>query len=220
MSKIAQTARVYPSTKIADSAEIRGMAEIGRDVVIGSRSKIGNNTIIGEGSVIGENVTVGPYVKLGLGVLIMDGAKICPSFVRSGSKNARELLNGVTIGNGVFLHNEVEIGQGAIIPTQRTIACLGNFGSKNRVVTVYGSDKGPLYSIGCQIGVPYEHFEDHVARATFTVQSSADTYRPFLHIFASVGEVVQEAYNGEAQTVQMLKVRRDEIGMYAYEPAW
>jgi UDP-3-O-[3-hydroxymyristoyl] glucosamine N-acyltransferase len=193
------------SLKIGVGSYIGDGAVIDENVTVGEQSSIFAEAQIGYGSRIGNDVLIGHGTRIKDRALILDGARICPNTVKSGSRDAKTLLDGVTIGEGVLLHDEVELGVGAIIPSQRTIAFLGSFGAKNRVVTIYGSDKGPRYSVGCQIGVGLKTLRDRVAKATYSTAESAGTYEPFLGIFHKVGDTVQTAYDKEARQVEDMK---------------
>lgn len=186
---------------------------IGDDVMVGQGVKIGAHSDIQDGSVLCDEVTVGPHVTIFPSVLIMAGASICPDEVTQHSTNARELYNGVSIGPGVFLHNEVALDSGAIVPTQRTIIHIGNLGSKNRVITIYGAEEGPLFSVGCQIGVPHGVLKSNVATSAHTSHESAQTYAPYLNTFQELGSVVQRAYDGEKALIDEIIAMRQELGL-------
>lgn len=197
---------VQPGANICDSATIK------------SGSHIGRGTQIGEQTYIDGGVTIGPRVIISRFVLVMERARICPNNVLSVSSDGRSIGANSSIGPGVLLHDEVEIGAYAIIPTQRTIAHLGNLGSKNRVVTVYGSDYGPRYSIGCQIGIDFDDFICRVAKSTSTVTESSSTYVPYLNVFNDLGSVVQTAYEQESGLVDEIREMRDELQLPTYHP--
>lgn len=205
---ISPLAFIDPTATLAPDVRVGAAAHISADVHISAGTAIGELAWVGEYSVIGTGVTIGPKVRIGCGALILDRAKICPNNVLSVSSDGRTLLDNVTIGHSVLLHDEVELGAGAIIPNQRTIAMIGNFGSKNRVVTIYGSDAGPCYSIGCQIGVHLSVFKSNVASSYMTSSESAATYAPYLDTFQQIGCVVQAAYDTAASQVADLKARR------------
>ncbi len=194
--------------RIADTAEVGSHCIIGRGVdvahgvQVGDDVLIGPDTHIGPRSIIGDKVRIGPDVGIEADVFIMHEAQVCPNPVYSKSTNARTIQAGSTIGPRVLLHDEVELGPQAIIPSQRTIASIGNLGSKNRVVTIYGAMDGPLYSVGCQIGITFAVLRERVFDSTATSPESAATYAPYLGVFSDVGRVVQDAYDSEESLIE------------------
>jgi len=211
--KIARKAilRNPSSLHIGPESVIERKADIARNVTIGGNSRVGEWSFIGESTYVGNGVKIGPRTKIFSYGLLLDGAQICPNPVRTHSTDARTLYDRASVGPGVLLHDEVELGYGAIIPTQRTIASLGNFGVKNRVVTIYGSDIGPRISIGCQIGVSFETIVDRISDRSDTEEASASTYEPFKDIFSSIGLVVQTAYDKETGLVEEIKAMREDL---------
>lgn len=223
---VSPLALVAPSARFDESVKIRDHVLIEPDVYldsgvnleegvsIGASTVVGSNTSIYRYSAIGRGVVIGPDVYIDSEVLIMDDAQICPNPINlTHSSDARRLMDGVSIGPGVLLHDEVELGYHAIVPTQRTIAHLGHLGAKNRVVTIYGDDEGPLISVGCQIGVTLRTLEQRVATAAATLTDSANTYKPFLTAFSEIGQAVQQAYEKEAPLVQEIKAVRAELNL-------
>lgn len=192
---------------------IAGDAVIGNGSLVLANVKIGYGTIIDSKALILPNVTIGPRVRIGRAALLMTGARVCPDDVADKSSNARELGHGVTIGENVVLDNAVEIGDGAIIPAQNTIATIGKFGDKQRTVTIYGSDDGPRFSIGCNIGVDLGLIKEHVAGATYTSVSSASAYDPYIGVFESIGKVVQEAYRDNHTLIDEIRQFRLDVGL-------
>lgn len=195
---------ISAGTHISRYVELRDLATIGGGVSIAERTGIGAHSIVEGGVQIGRSVSIANSA------LILAGAVICPNKVRSVSSNGRELREEVTVGPNVLLHDEVELGSGAIIPTQKTIAMIGSFGKKRRVVTIYGSDEGPRYSIGCMMGRPFDKVKEHVMGSTNTTEASANAYLPFLDIFNEIGGTVQRAYDAETGLVEELKLQRAE----------
>lgn len=194
------------TTSVGNGSKIFGLVATEEGVVIGRSTQIAGPAFIGEG------VRIGPKVRIDEGAMILEGARICPDDVSSRSSDARTLGPNVSVGPCVSLHNEAELGPRAIVPTQRTVACIGNFGTKNRVVTVYGSLDGPRYSIGCQIGVSLHEIEDNVNDSTNTSAQSAATYLPYLPVFRSIGSNVQQAFDREQPLVDEMIARRTELG--------
>jgi acetyltransferase-like isoleucine patch superfamily enzyme len=209
---ISKLANVDPTSLcVGERSIIEEAAFVGIDVTLGEDVIIRQGSQVCFESFIGDRVLVGPRVRIGHRALIMDDAQICPGDVTKHSTDARKIGAFATIGPGVLLHDEVELGENAIVPTQRTIVSLGNFGAKNRVVTIYGSDTGPLYSVGCQMGIQYSALVGRVGNATVTTEESASTYSPFLHVFNEIGRVVQQAYDAEANLVAELKATRETL---------
>ncbi len=209
----SSTASIHETAHIGVGTQVYEGAIVCADVTIGASCYIGGSSTICGGSWIGNSVHVGPNVLIGDYALIQGFARICPDRVSSGSSDARRLLAGATIGEGVLLHNEVELGLHATIPSQRTIASLGNFGTKNRVVTIYGSNEGPRFSIGCQVGVTWETIRSNIRLSEHTQPESAATYEPFLPVFKQVAAVVQKAYDRESNHVAELQAMRQALGM-------
>lgn len=166
-----------------------------------------------EPGVIEAGVVVGPNVYIDGGVLLMQGAVVCPNDVRSVSSNGRQLEGNVTVGPGVLLHDEVELGYGTIVPTQDCIAHIGSFGAKNRVITIHGSDIGPLYSLGCHVAVEYDKLKHEIRRAHHSSNDSAASYKRFVEVFGYIGDTVQRAYLKEEGLVREIKDRRKSLGL-------
>ena len=212
--KIHPTAEVIDPELIGDGSVIKRGAELDAGVSIGVNTIVGREVCIGTGSDVGSDVVIGPRVRIGRKTLIMDSVIICPNNVKSVSSDGRKIGNRNSIGFGVLLHDEVELADEAIVPTQRTIVSIGNLGVKNRVVTIYGSGHGvPLYSIGCQVGVRFERIEANIARQANTTLESASTYTPFLPTFLEIGAVVQRAYEQESNAIEELLAARREYGL-------
>lgn len=222
---LEETARVGHASVIDADVELEHFVRIGRytqihtgakireGVLVGDESRVGSYSTITGPSYIGNNVTVGPEVTIDSGAVIFNGAQVCPNKVKSVSSDGRSLAGSVTVGPHVLLHDEVELGFRAIVPTQRTIASLGNLGSKNRVITIYGSDAGPRYSIGCQIGEPFSSIKSNVEKAKHTSPGSAGTYAPYLSVMNEIGTIVQNAYDAESKLVSELLAERDLLGL-------
>lgn len=120
---------------------------------------------------------------------------------------------GVAVGPRVLLPDEVELGNDAMVPTQGTIVAIGHFGSKGRIVTIYGSDEGPRFSIGCQAGKTFREIKHNVTHNTHTTRASANSYRRFLPVFSKIGRVVQKAYDREGGLIEELRSQRDASGI-------
>lgn len=174
---------------------------------------ISRHATIAAPGVIEANVLVGPNVYIEAGVLLMAGSTVCRNEVMKTSSNGRQLENNVSVGPGVRLHDEVEIGAGAVIPSQDCIAHIGSFGTKNRVITVYGSELGPRFSLGCHIGVDYEYMSWQIKAANHSSSDSAASYRPYLGVFASIGGTVQQAYGHEKKLIREIEKRRRDCGL-------
>lgn len=212
-SYISPEAKIGSGVLIKKGATIDHGTRIGNYVKIGAFATIGVDSSIGHGSIIERGVLIGSKVAIGELALLMENAQVCPNSVHTNSSDARTLQRHVSVGPNVLLHDEVELGPYAIIPSQRTIAHIGSLGSKNRVVTIYGSDEGPRYSIGCQIGESLDVIKDHINKHLHTSDDSAATYRPFIGIFDEIGTAVQTAYDKAAPLVAEIKDMRLEAGM-------
>jgi UDP-3-O-[3-hydroxymyristoyl] glucosamine N-acyltransferase len=218
-ARIGKNTIVEDAVRIGEACVIGAGTKIGWEARIGRHVKIADEVVIGRQSYIGDNSKIGKGVPVGNAALILPFAEIAPDFIHSQSSNAREIGHYFTLGEGVVLHGEVEIGNNAIVPTQRTIAFLGAFGSKNRTVTIYGSDQGPLFSIGCQVGKTLPSIKENVVQHANTTSESASTYEPFLPVFDQIGTIVQAAYEKEGAYVAELKAMRQELIGTATIPA-
>jgi carbonic anhydrase/acetyltransferase-like protein (isoleucine patch superfamily) len=201
---VSKLADVHPDAMVS-GALIRDYAHIS------SEANIGEDTSIGLHTFIGANVLIGPRVMIEGKCLIKEDAIICPNDVVSKSSNARQIDSGTIVGPGVYLHDEVELASEAIIPTQGTIVSIGVFGTKHRVVTIYGNDEYPRYSIGCQKGVDFRTFKDRVKDNLQTTPESASTYRPFVESCRQLGYVVQKAYHRETKLIEELRAEHEEL---------
>lgn len=205
---------------ISDGARIGSGVVIGKRAIISYGVSIGRNSVIREGVqlnngvTIGENVTVGPRVKIGRGSLIKSDAKICPNDVRSVSTHGRILRQNVIVGPGVLLHDDIELGDDAIVPSQETVMSLGVFGRKNRVITTYGSDEGPMFSVGCMLGVDFDTFYAHVNGSIRTTQEGASKYKPFMDFFEFSGQVVQRMYEAETAAIDQLRAEHASMPIH------
>mgnify|MGYP003596554046 CR=1 FL=1 len=205
---------IHPSTFVHPEAVVHPDAMVGADCMLDNGVKIEAGADLYKKVVVGSGVTIGNDVLVGNEVLIMDGASVCAGpLTERHSSDARKICSGTTIGRDVTLHGEAELGTFAIIPSQSAIAHLGNLGAKKRVVTIYGSELGPRYSIGCQIGVDIDTVEARVDSRASTKAASAETYRPFLPIFRSIGDVVQDAYNQQQDYIDELMELRKLFGL-------
>jgi UDP-3-O-[3-hydroxymyristoyl] glucosamine N-acyltransferase len=115
---------VHETAKVASTADIRTGVSIGEDSVVGEYATVGTHSVVLDGVTIGEGVRIGPRG------LILDNAVVCRNPVYRTSSDSRKIEDHVSVGPGVLLHDEVELGYRAIIPTQRTIMSLGNFGKR------------------------------------------------------------------------------------------
>jgi len=210
---VGRSCAIGAGVTFGDFVTVQDAVTIGANSSIGHRVTFRSGAQVESGAHIESGVVIGPRARIGKDALILNGAQVSPHDVTSMSSNARQLEHAVTIGKGVLLDDEVELGAYAVVPTQRTIAAIGKFGDKNRVVTIYGSSDGPRYSIGCQMGMPFGIISQRVKDSENTNDGSAMTYRPFLDIFSQVGLVVQKAYDNEANYVAELMEMRRVLGM-------
>jgi carbonic anhydrase/acetyltransferase-like protein (isoleucine patch superfamily) len=210
---------VHPEAQVDSSAALHPGVQVHRNSRIFSGAVLLDDVFIDANSVVANyarlerRVHVGPDVHIGEMALILADAVICPNPVQSASSDGRKLESEVSVGRGVHLHDEVELGQFAIVPTQDTIAHIGAFGRKGRVITVYGSDDGPLYSLGCNIGLSFHGIKanilhNYVEPGHHTTVASAGSYVPWLPVFNLMGATVQKAYDREAGIVDELKDMR------------
>lgn len=184
---------------------------------IDETAQISPRASIAAPGVIEACVMVGPGVHIAPGVLLMEDSVICPNDVQSVSSNGRIIEGNVSVGPDVLLHDEIELGYGAIIPTQDSIAHIGSFGDKNRVITVYGSDLGPRYSLGCHVGVGFGRLKEQIRRAYHTSNDSAASYKPYLGVFDHMGSIVQRAYEVDRNLVTEIEEQRDAYGLAVVE---
>jgi len=215
---LGQGVIIRAGTQVSPGVQIGRDVKLGHAVNIAKGCHIGRGTSIESNSELEENVFVGPNVTIWGGALLMEGARICPNKVRSVSRNGRELGNDVSVGPGVVLPDEVELGANAIVPSQRTVAHIGALGAKNRVITIYGTDNGPLVSVGCQIGITTDRLRSRVAGHVNSTEDSAMTYAPYLDILDQIGLVVQGAYDRESALIGEIKDQRSELGLTVATP--
>lgn len=163
-------------------------------------------------SYVGRGALVGCSMELDR-VYIDDGAVVCrklPGDRAADSDYKRRIQPEVAIGTGVSLHAEVQLGSGAVIPVQQSIELLGRFGTRQRMVTVYGSGHGALYSVGCQFGITFKQFMERVYSGVQTTEASADQYKPHQRGFLRAGRRVQEAFNDSGSIVNDLIGKHQE----------
>jgi NDP-sugar pyrophosphorylase family protein len=211
-NQIASTAHYDPNTlQMGPGASLAHGVYIGKRVTLGAGTVVEQDVHIDNDTYTQSGVYIGQGVEIYGNALILRGAMICQNNVYTHSSNARQIYAGAIIGPNVQLHDEVELGEDAIIPTQQTIAHFGFLGDKYRVITMYGSDEGPRYSIGCRIGFLYPDIKDHIVNALGTDSKSAAQYVPFLGSLESIGIALQHAYMAESPRIDELKAMHKEL---------
>lgn len=208
---------------IAPDAGFDLINKIGAVRSIGDLSFFGAGVVLGDGVMIGGDVTVGAYSVLERNVRISDGFNIQyaayfsdgssvdpkdPSY--KGHSYMREIQDGVIVGPKVALPSDVQLGTNAVIPTQDSIVQVGRYGESQRMVTIYGSDGGPLYSVACQSGIDMPKLRTRIIGNEGTSPESAAGYRPHIPLFEELGVVVQQVFEREANLVEELIEKRDE----------
>jgi carbonic anhydrase/acetyltransferase-like protein (isoleucine patch superfamily) len=190
---------------------------------IGARSHIHPAVILEDEVVIEDDVTIQTSTYLGRSVHIGWGAGIGPlNFFAEGSslphgpndsphQYLRQTKERVLVGPRVKLPSEAQIGRNAIIPTSATVAQIGRFGTSKRMVTVYGSDSGPLFGVGCQFGIDIDVLKKRVASSTDTSTNSAADYKKHMPEIETLGIEVQAAYDRESNLIAELIGQRQEI---------
>ena len=159
----------------------------GRNVRIGASAEIGVNTTIRSEARIGQGASIGGFGFIGRGVTI-------PGLVRRRHTYHDEIRDNAVIGHGVTLPAEYQLGNDAVIPNSNCITSVGRLGSTQRMVTVYGSDEGPLYGVGCQFGIAEDVFHARVTSSTETHSDSAADYARYWSVLTAAGLMVQRAY--------------------------
>ena len=142
------------------------------------------------------------------GVYFADGSRVEALSGQRNHTHLRTIKDNVTIGPGIVLPSEVQLGSYAIIPTLDSIAQIGRFGESRRMVTVYGSEDGPLYGVGCQFGIDGQEFRGRILDNRGTSEESAADYGNHFGEIESLGTKVQQAYEREGNLVNELLDQR------------
>ena len=116
--RIAATAVIDPTARLAEDCRVDAGAVIGRDVQVGKRCRIGVNAVIGDGVVLGDDCAVGPSASLrhcivGCRVVIYPGARVGQDgfgFATDASGHTKVPQLG-----RVIIHDDVEIGANTTI---------------------------------------------------------------------------------------------------------
>lgn len=178
---------------------------LGREVSLGRDVKIWGQTILGRGVKITNNFS------LGIKSYIANGASVDQRRSRVQKHEYLRITEGnITIGQGVALPDEVQLGSNAIIPTNDTIGQIGRFGTTKRMLTAYGSDDEPLVSVGCQYGITIADLKGRVSNHTGTSEASAADYARHMPEIEALGLQVQAAYEREGNLIEELVAQRDE----------
>ncbi len=208
--------------KIDDSADFQATTVLGKVLGIGYCTRLNGYSKISDGVLLGKYVDVGSYTFLAKNVLIGSFSTLgSHNYFASGSVlpqrsldrdhvYMRKTWDNVTVGRNVVLPQEVQLGEGAIIPATETVGQIGRFGDKKRMVTAYGSDAGPLYSVGCQFGISMSVFKDRIFNNTQTESSSALDYAKNIEQIESLGIAKQRAYDDRQRLVDELLAERRE----------
>lgn len=182
--------------------EVYNGAEIGQDTWVGKRVVIGENTYLGDRTDVGAN----SYIAQSARIADIDAERL--SLIERSGLDPRTLEKGAIIGPQVVLPSEVQLAPYAVVPTSDSILQLGPFGTRHRMVTVYGSDRRPLYSVGCQFGISLERLLERANKATDTTQASGADYLDNQHRLRDAGQQVQDAYMGSLPLVRALRRER------------
>jgi acetyltransferase-like isoleucine patch superfamily enzyme len=106
LRRISKTAAIYPGTKLGADVEVGDYAVLGKQPVLGPRSTAGREElpplIIGDGVRILALAVVFAGTRLGDGVIVGDQACV---------RERCELGGEVVIGRGVFVENDVFVGE-------------------------------------------------------------------------------------------------------------
>jgi acetyltransferase-like isoleucine patch superfamily enzyme len=106
LRRISKTAAIYPGTKLGADVEIGDYAVLGKQPVLGPRSTAARGElpplIIGDGVRILAHAVVFAGTRLGDGVIVGDQACV---------RERCELGGEVVIGRGVFVENDVFVGE-------------------------------------------------------------------------------------------------------------
>lgn len=202
------------------------------EVRIGHVRKIGKNSIIGFATAIEDDVVLGDHVEVGPNSVIRKGTYLSDDFSipygraffdhNSGVEPSihltrhtflRTVHENISVGAGVILPSEVQLGEGAVIPVQNSIQQIGRFGDSQRMVTAYGSPEGPLYSVGCQYGISINTFRMRAKTNTETSAASAGDYLNNMSYIEEAGQFAQKAYEQNSNAVSDLLAHRSNYGI-------
>lgn len=205
--QLAGNISIDPRLKLNDTlqceSEIVAIDQVGimgSGVTCFSGVVIEMDACIGNDVVLGRNVKVGVRANLERGVIALRNATIG---ARAG------IWEDTVIGPDVNIAGHTQLGQHQIVPTNKTIVTMGAFGTSRRVVTIHGSEHGPLYSIGCQFSVPEETITRRIRSSAETSSRSAQHYRRYLPIFSAVGAEVQREFDRLAKSGYVEQVRAE-----------
>ena len=105
MSRIAETAVVYPGVELGEDVEIGDYAVVGKQPVLGRRSTASRDElpplVVGDGTAILAGAVVFAGTRLGAGVIVGDQACI---------RERCELGDEVVVGRGSHVENDTTIG--------------------------------------------------------------------------------------------------------------
>jgi|GEM_PF-4900736 len=199
--------------------ELGNVKRIGAGCFFENGVKIGDDAVIGDGvhiderSYIGKGVIIGSLVNIGPKNFFSDGSGVSGSPQSKTHSFMRSSEGSVVVGPGVFLPTEFQLGPGAVIPTPDSIVQIGRFGTAKRMVTIYGSDQGPLFGVACQYGITTEKFKRRIANGDGTTPESAQDYADKFSKIEAAAALVQTAYEREANLVSELReIASEAIG--------
>ncbi len=204
--RISDTAVFEAARSIGFVARVGKVSHVGSGVMLENGVYVGDSVRILDGTALAENVRITDDFEIGHGVFMGAGSSVSP-LTREASKNfyKRHIHSDSIIGKSVILPSEVQIGPWAIIPTSDAIAQIGPFGTSSRMVTVHGSDDGPVYNVGCQKGIDARTFKKRVAGFAETSKESAADYRNNMDRIIEKAEKTQEAYEEKTHLIAELK---------------
>ncbi|HSX44506.1 MAG TPA: hypothetical protein VLF39_00125 [Candidatus Saccharimonadales bacterium] len=210
----------YQVEKIGAVREIGARCTIGAAVILGDGVELGEEVHIGDHTVLDKRVIVTDEFSFDQGMVYFDeDASVDP--VENGRRPhpfARRIQENIIVGPHVALPSEVQLGSDAIIPTQATIRQIGRFGTSKRMVTLYGSDEGPMASVACQSGIDLDTLRHRIVNSVDTDPKSAKDYKLHWREINSGANQVQRAYDRESQLVdELISKGRSAFRQVGYE---
>lgn len=185
--------------RVDSTASFEPNTSLGAIDAIGRETRIGTAQILG-GVYIGANVQVRDFSTIDRDVTLLDHARV----------DVMSYLGiGAVVAGGVSLPAYLVVGEDAIIPSQDVVKVYGPLGGRGRIITVHGSDHGPLYSLAGLKSVPLHLLHERFEGAIETSTESAQKYMDNMPIFEAMGEHVQTAYDKLAEPIAELRGIRD-----------
>ncbi|CAN5462427.1 hypothetical protein BH10PAT3_BH10PAT3_6210 [soil metagenome] len=208
---ISDSAQFDTPVKIHLVKKVGGGTVIHAGTTLEAGVKLGDEVTIGRSSYLSRCVRIGSVAFIGERNFFAPRSGLRHDYSYRSHVYMRQTRDDVTVGPGVILPSEAQIGSSAIIPTRGCIQQIGRFGTSQRMVTIYGGMEGPLYSVGCQFGIDGATFIDRVTNVTDTKPESAQDYAKHMSAIQALGVQVQRVYEREDNLVEELAQQQMEL---------